>query len=68
MKTRSLKYVSSKYRYVSGRLKNSTDMEWFVNITGISRSSFLNEKDAAIAVDKILISKGKQPVNILKKK
>ena len=35
---------------------------------GVGRNNFATEREAALAVDKYLISKGKQPVNILKAK
>jgi hypothetical protein len=41
---------------------------WHVQMNGIGRDKFPTERDAAIAVDKLLISKGKEPINILKRK
>jgi hypothetical protein len=35
---------------------------------GVGKDSFDTERLAAIAVDKLLISKGKEPINILKRK
>jgi hypothetical protein len=61
-------YVKSKYSRVEG-IKNYPDgiIKWFVRMKGFGKDRFLTEKEAAIAVDKLLISKGLQPVNILKK-
>lgn len=63
----SAKYTKSKYKYVQNLNKDGKDY-WTVNIKGVSKPKFETEKDAAIAVDKYLISKGKEPVNILVRK
>lgn len=62
-------YISSKYRYVKG-LKSGyrNPISWNIKVLGIRQNGFATEKDAAIAVDKILIQNGKKPVNVLKKK
>ena len=39
-----------------------------VVIRGVSKIGYKTEKEAAIAVDKYLIRKGKEPVNVLKRK
>lgn len=67
MPVTKIKNVKSKYRYVrivdvSGKLYYSVQM------TGVSKDSFPSEREAAIAADKLLISKGKEPVNILVRK
>ena len=62
------KYYKSQYKHVAGRTNTTKGaIYWVVNIGGVSRDSFKTEREAAIAVDKYLISKGKEPVNILKK-
>lgn len=66
---RSVKNVKSKYKYVQGILTISLNKtKWVVNIKGVGRNGFETEREAALAVDKYLISKGKEPVNILKPK
>ncbi len=59
--------VKSKYKYVSG-ITDGKNLRWYMCIDGCSRKRFINERDAAIAVDKFLISLGKEPVNILIRK
>lgn len=59
-------YISSKYKYVYGRVLSGTRISWFIRLDGYNKS-FKKERDAALNVDKILISLGKQPLNILKK-
>jgi len=78
-KFRGKKYINkgSKYKYVNLYIDRTTKKEtWEAALNrdtnkkeGASWSkSFDNERDAALAVDKKLISLGKNPVNILKKK
>jgi hypothetical protein len=59
------RYIKSKYKHVCG-----SDIEgkiyWMVAMTGVSKTHFATERQAAIAADKYLISKGRSPVNILK--
>jgi hypothetical protein len=62
-----IKSTKSKYRYVeivdvSGRIY------YRVSMKGVSKDSFATEREAAIAADKLLIKKGKEPVNILVRK
>jgi hypothetical protein len=61
------KYSKSKYKYVQNLNLNGKDY-WTVNITGVSKPKFETEKEAAIAVDKYFLSKGKDPVNVLVRK
>jgi hypothetical protein len=42
-------------------------VKWRVNIAGVGRANLASERECAIAVDKIKISQGKEPVNILKR-
>ncbi len=57
--------VKSKYTCVQGMRRINGKIDWVVNMKGITKSPFKTEREAAIAVDKILIKKGKEPVNIL---
>jgi hypothetical protein len=63
------KHIKSKYKHVSGMCNNTEGkVHWFVKKAGVSASKFETERGAAIAVDKLLISKGLEPINILKRK
>jgi len=55
----------SKYKYVS-QIELSTGVWWRGAIFG-SGKNFRTEKEAAIYIDKKLIEKGKEPLNILKR-
>jgi hypothetical protein len=59
----------TKYKYIL-KLYNIITKKTFyaTNISGLSQSYYDNAKEAAIVVDKYLISKGKEPINILVKK
>ena len=59
-------YVKSKYQGVSGVMTKGV-VKWRVNIAGVGRANLASERECAIAVDKIKISQGKEPVNILKR-
>lgn len=62
----TLKYVEgSKYKYVS-KYKLGDKFKYQTVICGI-RKWFDSEREAALYVDNVLIDKGKNPVNILKK-
>lgn len=61
------KYTKSKYKYVQNLNMNGKDY-WTTNIKGVAKPKFETEREAAIAVDKYFISKGKKPINILKAK
>ena len=58
------KYIKSKYKYVQNLKANGKDY-WTLNIIGVSKIKFESERQAAIAVDKYFISRGKKPINIL---
>ena len=60
------KYLSSKYKHVQGYTSKSGKVYWVVAMKGVSKAHLKTEREAAIAVDKILINRGKLPVNILK--
>lgn len=68
--TRSKYIGSTQYKYVSEVLsegKCGSKTKFQICILGVCRQ-FDTLKEAAIAVDKILILNGKKPVNILKPK
>ena len=57
---------SSQYKYVGKYIREKGVSKWRTMLpsTGFS---FDTEREAAICVDKLLIAKGKEPVNILKR-
>lgn len=57
----------SKYKYVLKILKSNGMYAYQISVHGICRV-FKTEREAALKVDMILIEKGKEPVNILKRK
>jgi hypothetical protein len=59
-----MNYAASQYKHVAS-IKPNDCRQWYVNMKGVSRSKFKTEREAAIAVDKLLIGRGKEPVNIL---
>lgn len=61
-----VKYIKSKYKYIHCKVMNNKEY-WDARINGKFRCSYDSEREAAIAIDKYLISEGKEPVNILKK-
>jgi len=65
MATSRQEYVKSKYQGVSGVMTKGV-VKWRVNIAGVGRANLSSERECAI-VDKIKISQGKEPVNILKR-
>jgi len=67
MAQKGIKIIKSKYKYVE--IVVVCDKIYYrVSMSGVSKDSFLTEREAAIAADKLLISKGKEPVNILVRK
>tara|TARA_B100000780_G_scaffold237173_1_gene178173 strand:- start:5663 stop:5875 length:213 start_codon:yes stop_codon:yes gene_type:complete len=63
-KLNKMNYVKSMYKHVAS-VRNNNIQSWYININGVSKSKFDTERKAAIAVDKLLIGRGKEPVNIL---
>ena len=62
----AIKSVKSKYKHVLGITTNTSDkVKWRIHIKGVGCNLFETEKQAALAVDKYLISIGKEPINIL---
>jgi hypothetical protein len=68
MAQKCIKDTKSKiYKHVS-KTEVNDNIYWRVMMTGVSRIGYKTEREAALVVDKYLISKGKEPVNILKRK
>lgn len=67
MATTQIKSIKSKYRYVD-IVDVSGKIYYRVSMKGVSKDSFPTEREAAIAADKLLIKRGKEPVNILVRK
>lgn len=68
MAQKTIKDTKSKlYKYVL-KTEVNDNVYWRVNITGVSKIGYKTEREAALVVDKYLISKGKEPVNILVRK
>lgn len=57
----------SIYKYVQKQTQNGID-KYCITYPKTTRKQYGTEKEAGIAIDKILISLGKQPVNVLIKK
>ena len=57
----------SKYKYVVLEWDSNGKERWIKSIYG-NRKPYDTEREAALAVDMQLISKGKEPVNILVRK
>ena len=67
MAVKTAKHIKSKYKHVRG-INVSDNIYWCVKMKGVAETTFKTEKEAAIAVDKKLISRGKEPVNVLVRK
>jgi hypothetical protein len=68
MATQKAKYGKSQFKYVQ-QIATKTDKNyWMITLQGVQRKTYNTEREAAIAVDKYLISKGKEPLNILVRK
>lgn len=61
------RYNKSKYKYVQNLKANGKDY-WTHSLPNVTRVKYDSEREAALAVDKYLISKGKNPINILVRK
>jgi uncharacterized protein YlbG (UPF0298 family) len=59
---------ASEYKYVVLYVDEYNIEHWVARVTGFSPKECSTEREAAIAVDKMFLSKGKEPVNILKRK
>jgi hypothetical protein len=62
------KGFKSKYKYVvflRSTVKSEGLGYYTINIRGVTKKLYKTEREAAVAVDKYLIGKGKEPVNIL---
>jgi len=63
------KYTKSKYKHVYKYNDGYGDRWARGKMCGLGvKSSYMTEREAAIAADLILIENGKEPVNILKRK
>ena len=60
-------YKKSKYKYVAGFCYEDNTWLWQIRLPNITKKCYKTEIEAAKAVDMYLISKGKKPLNILKK-
>lgn len=67
MTVNKILYKKTKYKYVQAQFRNG---KWVFVITfpGVTHKHYTILKKAAIAVDVLLIKKGKKPINILSKK
>jgi len=70
----NMKYIGkTKYKHVSEYINTKTKVLFYMasvksKVKGLNMTkSFSDIKEAALCVDKYLINKGKEPVNILKK-
>ena len=68
MGTHKCKGKKSKYKYVYGIQPDGDRWYWQLRLKGVSNKCYDTEREAALVVDKYLISKGKEPVNILVRK
>jgi hypothetical protein len=57
----------SRYKHVQKRVDPNGVVRWFSKLSYRSSKEYPSEREAAIAVDRTLISDGKDPVNILKR-
>jgi hypothetical protein len=64
------KYIKdgSKFKYVSKYVGATGGEHWVIKPPNSSSKEYPTEREAAKAVDIFLINKGKEPVNILKRK
>lgn len=64
------KYIKdgSRYKYVRKHIDPNGNEHWIAKIPNATSKEYPTERDAAKAVDLFLINKGKEPVNILKRK
>jgi len=58
----------SKYKYVQKLRDPNGNYHWVFRIMGGTAVECESEREAALRVDKALIGKGKEPVNILVRK
>ena len=67
MSSHSIKYGKSKFKYVAKQIIGE-EIRWSITINGYARKRYKTEREAAIAVDKIMIYAGKEPPNIFVRK
>tara|TARA_R110000803_G_scaffold63443_5_gene124144 strand:+ start:8350 stop:8556 length:207 start_codon:yes stop_codon:yes gene_type:complete len=68
MARKAAKYEKSKYKYVDKMMINDNVYFRRLAMFGKGHKCYKTERDAALAADKLLIEKGKEPVNILVRK
>ena len=68
MASTAAKYEKSKYKYVDKMTKNDKVYFRRLGMFGKGHKCYSTEREAALAADKLLIEKGKEPVNILVRK
>lgn len=70
MAQRATKYTgkSKKYKYVYEYVSSNGSITFEGRVVGYRKQGFLDDRKCALWVDKQLISKGKEPVNILVRK
>jgi len=68
MAQHAFKYIenSKTYKYVQ-KYKEGDKIKWLGKVLRIGKT-FETEREAALYVDKVLLNKGKEPVNILVRK
>jgi hypothetical protein len=68
MAVNAFKYIenSKTYKYVQ-KYKEGDKIKWLGKVLRTGKT-FKTEREAALYVDKVLINKGKEPVNILVRK
>ena len=68
MAIQKTKYGKSKYKYVQQIAPTTDKNYWMITLPNVCRKTYDTEREAAIAVDKYLIGKGKDPINVLVRK
>ena len=68
MAIQNTKYGKSKYKYVQQCASTTDKNYWMITLPNVCRKTYDTEREAALTVDKWLISKGKESVNILVRK
>jgi hypothetical protein len=59
---------ASQYKYVLKYIDPNGDVHWAFKFSNTTAVEVESEREAALRVDKALIGRGKEPVNILKRK
>ena len=64
----TIKSIVSKYKGVQGVISGNGNTYWSARICRTEKRGYKTEREAAKAVDIILIKNGREPVNILVRK